>query len=90
MLVSLSRKGDNERKRTETMTNPRTIITASECVNMNPIAILDALAPGGNAVAGVTVEQDWNAGITAFRFEDGSAVVIDGRDVLVIDVPVLP
>jgi hypothetical protein len=67
------------------MTNPRTIITASECVGASASAILDALAPGGSAAPGVTVEQDWTAGTTTVSFEDGTAVVVDGRDVRVID-----
>jgi hypothetical protein len=59
------------------------ITTASECVGMSSSAILDALAPGGRAVTGVTVEQDWDRGTTAIFFEDGSSVVIDGRDIRV-------
>jgi hypothetical protein len=62
-----------------------TITTAGECSGMRADEVLEKLAPMGRAVAGVGVEQDWNAGTTTCRFEDGTAVVVDGRDVRVID-----
>lgn len=58
-----------------------TIKTASDCRTMSADEVLSALCPEGQARRDVYVEQDWDRGETRVRFDDGSSVIVSGRDV---------
>jgi len=55
-------------------------MTAAAFVKLGAAA-LDLLAPGGTAVAGVEIEQDWDAETTTVSFSDGSRLRFSGPDV---------
>lgn len=62
-----------------------TIKTANDCRTMSANDVLSALCPGGQARRDVYVEQDWDRGETKVRFDDGSSVIVSGRDVQIVD-----
>ena len=64
-----------------------TIKTASDCRTMSASEVLSALCPAGHATRrDVYVEQDWDRGETTIRFDDGSALIVSGRDVQILAV----
>jgi hypothetical protein len=65
-----------------------TIKTASDCRTMSASGVLSTLCPAGHATRrDVYVEQDWDREVTTIRFEDGSALIVSGRDVQIVEVP---
>lgn len=62
-----------------------TIKTAGDCRTMSANEVLSALCPEGQARQDVYVEQDWDREKTMVRFDDGSLVIVSGRDVQVVD-----
>lgn len=57
------------------------IKTASDCRTMSAGEVLSALCPRRD----VYVEQDWDRGETRVRFDDGSSIIVSGRDVQIVD-----
>ena len=62
------------------------IKSASDCRTMSAREVLSALCPDGHATRrDVYVEQDWDREETTIRLEDGSSVIVSGRDVQIVD-----
>lgn len=60
-------------------------LTAASFVGKRADVVCRVISPRGEAVEGVKAEQDWDKGETTFRFEDGTAIVVDDTDVRRLD-----
>lgn len=57
-------------------------MTADDYIAMDALQVLETLCPMGEPVDGVQVDQDWDGSSTIIRFEDGTAIAVDGSIVL--------